>query len=394
MDIDKAALAMHKKNKGKIEIRSKIAIKGRQDLSIAYTPGVAAVSRAIAKNKDAVWDYTIKQNTVAIVTDGSAVLGIGDVGPEAALPVMEGKAMLFKQLAGVDAFPICLATQNADEIISIVKNIAPVFGGINLEDIAAPKCFAVEEQLQDLGIPVMHDDQHATSIVIQAALQNAAKVVGKKIEELHVVISGAGAAGTAAAKMLICMNISKNVCTSVADVIMCDSHGIIHKGRTGLNKYKQEIAGETNKKGRKGALKNAMKGADVFIGLSAPNLVTAEMVKSMNDDSIVFAMANPVPEIMPGVALRAGAAVVGTGRSDFPNQINNVLAFPGVFRGALDAKATMMTKEMFVAAAQALARSMRPTAEKVLPSPLEKKYAREIAKAVEREARSSGVVRK
>ena len=394
MDFDKAALEMHKSKKGKIAVTSKVRILDKKDLSIAYTPGVAAVSKAIAADKRKVWDYTIKQNTVAIVSDGSAVLGIGDVGPEAALPVMEGKAMLFKEMAGVDAFPICLATKDAEEIIRIVKAIAPVFGGINLEDIAAPKCFDIENRLQDLGIPVMHDDQHATAIVIQAALQNAAKVVGKKIEELRVVINGAGAAGLSTAKMLQCMNISKRICTSVRDIVMCDSKGIIDRNRTDLNRYKAEIAENTNKTNRKGALADAVEGADVFIGLSAPNVLTAEMIRSMNDDAIIFAMANPIPEIMPDVALKAGAKIVGTGRSDFPNQINNVLAFPGVFRGALDAGATKITNEMKIAAAHALAKAVNPRPDKILPSPLEKQYVKDIAAAVAREARQSGVTRK
>ncbi len=394
MDFDKLALEMHKSKKGKIAVTSKVRILDKKDLSIAYTPGVAAVSKAIAADKSKAWDYTIKQNCVAVVTDGSAVLGIGDVGPEAALPVMEGKAMLFKEMAGVDAFPICLATKDAEEIIRIVKAIAPVFGGINLEDIAAPKCFEIEERLQDLGIPVMHDDQHATAIVIQAALQNAAKVVGKKIEELRVVINGAGAAGLSTAKMLQCMNISKRICTSVNDIVVCDSKGIISRSRTDLNDYKREMASNTNKLNKTGTLADAAEGADVFIGLSAPNVLTAEMVKTMNDDAIIFAMANPVPEIMPDIALKAGAKIVGTGRSDFPNQINNVLAFPGVFRGALDACATRITNEMKIAAAHALAKAVNPRPDKILPSPLEKQYVKDIAAAVAREAKQSGVTRK
>lgn len=393
MDFDKAALNVHRKKKGKIEIRSKIKIRDKRDLSLVYTPGVAAVSKAIAADKKRVWDYTIKQNTVAVVTDGSAVLGIGNVGPEAALPVMEGKAMLFKELAGIDAFPICLDTQDTEDIIKVVRSIAPVFGGINLEDIAAPKCFEIEARLQDLGIPVMHDDQHATSVVVQAALQNACRVVGKKIEELRVVINGAGAAGLSTAKLLQCFNISKSVCTSVSDIIVCDSKGILHRERTDLNSYKQEVANSTNKRERTGGLAEALEGADVFIGLSTGNVMKPEMIKAMNHDPIIFAMANPVPEIMPGLALAAGAAVVGTGRSDFPNQINNVLAFPGIFRGALDAKATRITSEMQVAAAHALAGAVKPKAEKILPHALEKKYVKAMAAAVAKEARAAGVVR-
>jgi malate dehydrogenase (oxaloacetate-decarboxylating) len=393
MDFNKLALEMHKKKKGKIEIAAKMKIKDKKSLSIAYTPGVAAVSRAIAENKERIWDFTIKQNTVAVVTDGTAVLGLGDVGPEAALPVMEGKAMLFKQMANIDAFPICLATKDTQEIIRTIRNIAPVFGAINIEDIAAPKCFEIEASLQDIGIPVMHDDQHATAIVIHAALENAASVVGKKISDLRVVINGAGAAGISTARMLKCMNIESRVCTSAADIILCDSRGIVHRERNDMNPYKAEMVNYTNKANRKGNLVDAMKGADVFIGLSAANLVTAEMIKTMNDDAIIFAMANPVPEVMPDVALKAGAAVVGTGRSDFPNQINNVLVFPGVFRGALDSKATRITNEMKIAAAHSLAKSVRPTAEKILPNPLEKKYVRDIAAAVAKEARRAGVIR-
>ncbi|MBI2173119.1 MAG: NADP-dependent malic enzyme [Candidatus Aenigmarchaeota archaeon] len=386
MDFNKASLDAHREKKGKIEIAPKMHATDMESLSIAYTPGVAAVSRAIAADKSSVWDYTIKQNTIAVVTDGSAVLGLGNIGAEAALPVMEGKCMLFKEMAGVDAFPICLATQDAGEIISIVRNMAPTFGGINLEDIAAPKCFEIEEALQDIGIPVMHDDQHATSIVIQAALQNALKVAGKRIEELNVVINGAGAAGISTAKMLNCINIDASVCTSVADIVMCDSKGIIHNGRRDLNAYKQEIVKFTNKRGLSGGLTEAVKGADVFIGLSVAGALTNEMVKSMADGPIIFAMANPVPEIMPQDALDAGASIVGTGRSDFPNQINNVLAFPGVFRGALDAKATRITDEMKIAAAHALARSVKPAKDKILPHATEKGYVKDIADAVAKAA--------
>ncbi len=382
MDFNKASLDAHREKKGKIEIVPKMRATDRESLSIAYTPGVAAVSRAIAADRKAVWDYTIKQNTIAVVTDGSAVLGLGNVGAEAALPVMEGKCMIFKEMAGVDAFPICLATQDAGEIISIVRNMAPTFGGINLEDIAAPKCFEIEAALQDLGIPVMHDDQHATSIVIQAALQNAAGIVGKRIEELKVVINGAGAAGISTARMLKCINIDNSVCTSVADIIVCDSKGTLHKGRNGMNVYKQDIARYTNRNIVKGGLAEAVKDADVFIGLSAAGALTKEMVKSMADGPIIFAMANPVPEIMPQDALDAGAAIVGTGRSDFPNQINNVLAFPGIFRGALDAKATRITEEMKIAAAHALARAVKPAKDKILPHATDKGYVKDIADAV------------
>ena len=393
MNTDKEALEMHEKNRGKIEITPKMSVTAEM-LSLAYTPGVAAVSKAIAAEKKNAWKYTIKQNTVAVVTDGSAVLGLGNIGPEAALPVMEGKCMLFKELGGVDAFPICLDTQDTEEIIKTIKYISPVFGGINIEDIAAPKCFEIESRLQDLGIPVMHDDQHATAIVIQAALQNAAKVVGKQIEELNVVINGAGAAGISTARMLQCIDIDRNVCTSVKNIIVCDSKGIINRSRTDVNGYKKELAFHTNKKNVTGHLSDALIGADVFIGLSTGNIVTKEMIKRMNSDSIIFAMANPVPEIMPEIAKEAGATIIGTGRSDFPNQINNVLAFPGIFRGALDACATRITNEMKIEASHALAKSVNPTKDKILPSPLDKEYVSAISKAVEKEALNSGVVRK
>lgn len=393
-DFNELALREHKRLKGKIEIKAKMKVTGKESLSVAYTPGVAAVSMEIAKDKKKVWDYTIKQNTVAIVSDGSAVLGLGDVGAEAAIPVMEGKAMLFKELAGVDGFPICVDTKDPDEIVKTVKNIAPVFGGINLEDIAAPKCFQIENQLQDLGIPVMHDDQHATAIVVYAAVFNAAKVAGKKFEELEVVINGAGAAGIATAKMLGCVGMGKGAYRSVYNIVLCDSKGIISTDRKDLNEYKLEIARLSNKKNKKGTLKDAIKDADVFIGLSVANVLTEEMVRSMNKNAIVFAMANPVPEIMPDTAKKAGASVVGTGRSDFPNQINNVLAFPGVFRGALDAKALRITNEMKMAAALALADSIKPTVEKILPLTWEKGYVEKIASAVEKEAKKNNITRK
>ncbi len=393
-DFDELALREHKRLKGKIEIRAKMRVTGKESLSIAYTPGVAAVSMEIARDKQKVWDYTIKQNTVAIVSDGSAVLGLGDVGPEAAMPVMEGKAMLFKELAEVDGFPICLDTKDPAEIIKTVRYIAPVFGGINLEDIAAPKCFQIEEQLQDLGIPVMHDDQHATAIVVYAAILNAAKAAGKKFEGLKVVINGSGASGIATGKMLGCVGMDKSAYRSVYNIVLCDSKGIISSDRKDLNEYKLEIVKVTNKENKRGSLAEAVKDADVFIGLSVGNVLTEEMVRSMNKNAIVFAMANPTPEIMPGIAKKAGAAVVGTGRSDFPNQINNVLAFPGVFRGALDAKAVRITNEMKMAAAQALADSIKPTVEKILPLTWEKGYVEKIALAVAQEATKRCITRK
>src|SRR3989338_1658277 len=394
MGLKEDALALHRKKKGKLAVKAKVPLKTMQDLSLAYTPGVAEVSNEIARNKKAVYDYTMKRNAVAVVTDGSAVLGLGNIGPEAALPVMEGKCILFKELAKIDAFPICLATQDNTEIIKTIRNIAPGFGGINLEDITAPRCFEIEAALQDLGIPVFHDDQHGTAIVIHAALTNAAKAVGKKIEELKVVINGAGAAGISVAKLLTCFEISEHVCTSVKDVIICDSKGIIYEGREMDNRYKEELAKITNKGRVQGTLSDAVKGADVFIGVSKPNTLTKEMVKTMGSNPIIFAMANPVPEIFPDEAMEAGAAIVGTGRSDFPNQINNSLVFPGVFRGALDAKATRIPSERKLAAARALAASVEPTREKILPGALDKNVVKLIAEAVKKEARKGKVVRK
>ncbi|MBI2124570.1 NAD-dependent malic enzyme, partial [Candidatus Pacearchaeota archaeon] len=354
MNLGEESLKLHEKHKGKLATKSKTAVNTKQDLSLVYTPGVAEVCRAIAANPDNIYRYTMKLNSVAVVSDGSAVLGLGNIGAEAAIPVMEGKSILFKELADIDAFPICIKTQDDDEIIKIVKNIAPVFGGINLEDIAAPRCFKIEDALQDIGIPVMHDDQHGTAAVVLAALINAAKVVGKKIEELKIVINGAGAAGTAVTKILLCVGIDRKVCTSVKEIVLCDSKGIIYDGRGDLNEFKRQMAKITNSKKRKGALKDALHGADVFIGVSKGNLLTAEDLKVMNKDAIVFAMANPNPEIMPDEAKKV-AAIVGTGRSDFPNQINNSLGFPGIFRGTLDSKAIKINNEMKIAAAKAIA---------------------------------------
>ncbi|MBI5176540.1 NADP-dependent malic enzyme [Candidatus Micrarchaeota archaeon] len=394
MDIYEQSARMHLEKKGKLEVRPKVPLATRQDLSLAYTPGVAEPSRRIAEDKPLVFDYTIKGNCVAVVSDGSAVLGLGNIGADAAIPVMEGKAALFKEFAGIDAFPICIRSQDAEEIISVVKNIEPVFGGINLEDIAAPRCFEVEAALQDIGIPVMHDDQHGTAIVVLAAVMNAAKVVGKRMDKLSVVISGSGAAGTAVSKMLLCNGMRPNVCTPVRDVRVADTGGILHSGREGLNPAKEALAKITNRHGKEGTLADAMRGADVFIGLSAANIVSKEMVASMAPGAMVFAMANPTPEISYEDAKAAGAAVVGTGRSDFPNQINNVLAFPGVFRGALDAKATRITDGMKLAAAYALAGCVTPTAEAVLPSPLDRSVVPKVADAVRLKAIGEGVVRK
>jgi malate dehydrogenase (oxaloacetate-decarboxylating) len=389
------ALALHARHKGKLGIRSKVPLRTRQDLARAYTPGVAQVCREIAKNPDLAYRYTLKSNTIAIVTDGSAVLGLGNIGGYAAIPVMEGKAILFKEFAGVDAFPICFENYETD-FTDQVKNIAPVFGGINLEDIAAPKCFEVEDALQDIGIPVMHDDQHGTAVVVLAALLNACRATGRKFTDLNIVICGAGAAGFAITRLLKCIGYNPNVCTKVNEIIVCDTKGTIFRGREGLykNKYKFIIAEETNRPALAGTLADAMIGADVFIGVSGPNVVNEEMIRSMAKKPIVFAMANPVPEIMPDIAQRAGAAVVGTGRSDFPNQINNVLAFPGIFRGALDAHATRISDEMKVAAAHAIADYLpKPRHDRILPNILDKGVTKAVAKAVADAAVKSGCSR-
>ena len=392
-DFNKESVALHSRLHGKLAVQSKVALTSTDDLSLAYTPGVAQVCLEIAKDPARVFELTIKRNTVAVVSDGSAILGIGNLGPAAAIPVMEGKAVLFKEFANVDAFPICLDTQEPDEIVNIVQAIAPVFGGINLEDISAPRCFEVEERLQDLGIPVFHDDQHGTAIVVLAALLNALKVTGKDLASCTVVFSGSGASAIACARLIRNCG-ATGLMPMVGDLILCDSKGIVHKHRTDLNAYKRELAEVTNRTGRKGLLHDALRGADVFVGLSQPNIVTPAMVKTMNPQPIVFAMANPVPEIMPDVAREAGAVVVGTGRSDFPNQINNVLAFPGVFRGALDACATVINDAMKVTAAQALADAvLEPTPERILPNPLDKDIAYKVADAVAAAARRTGVCR-
>jgi len=392
-ELDKESVALHAELHGKLEVRSKVGLNTRKDLSLAYTPGVAQVCQEIAAKPARVFELTLKHNTVAVVSDGSAILGIGNLGPEAAIPVMEGKAVLFKEFAGVDAFPICLATQDVDEIVKAVRMIAPVFGGINLEDISAPRCFDVEARLQDLGIPVFHDDQHGTAIVVLAALLNALKVANKKLNECTIVFNGSGASAIACARLILSYG-ELGKAPKPGDVIMCDSKGIVHRDRDDLNAYKHELAQRTNKNNLKGSLTDALKGADIFIGLSQGNTVTAEMVLGMRRHPIILAMANPIPEIMPDIALEAGAMVVGTGRSDFPNQINNVLAFPGVFRGALDAGATVVNEDMKVAAAEALAAYViEPTPERILPDPLDKQVALRIGQAVARAARESGVCR-
>ena len=394
-NIYREALQLHEQHRGKLEIHSKVLLENRRDLSRAYTPGVAEVCRVIQRDRNLAYRYTLKGNSVAIVTDGSAVLGLGNIGPYAAIPVMEGKAVLFKKFANIDAFPLCFESSRVD-FVEEIRNIAPVFGGINLEDIAAPRCFEVEEALQDIGIPVMHDDQHGTAIVVLAALLNACRVTGKLFEDLQIVICGAGAAGYAIVRLLGCIGYDPHACQKVRDIIVCDTKGIIHRQREGLytNKYKFILADETNHGGKTGTLPDAVEGADVLIGVSAPDIFTQKMIRSMNDDPIVFAMANPVPEIMPNLAKEAGAAVVGTGRSDFPNQINNALAFPGVFRGALDVFATGMSEEMKIAAAHALADYVpKPHREHIVPAVLDREVTRQVAAAVKEAAIASGRAR-
>ncbi len=390
------SLELHEKYKGKIEIHSKVPIKNRRDLSLAYTPGVGAVCKEIYRDKNLAYRYTLKGNTIAIVSDGSRVLSLGNIGGYAAIPVMEGKALLFKKLAGIDAFPICFESYHT-EFVDEVKNIAPVFGGIALEDIAAPKCFELEDALQGIGIPVMHDDQHGTAVVVLAALLNACRVTRKRFEDLNIVVCGAGAAGFAITRMLRCIGYDPNLCSSVNDIIVCDTKGIIHRHRDGLyaNKYKFIIAEETNKAGRTGNLTEALDGADVCIGVSVPAIITLPMIRSMNKDAVVFALAHPMPEILPHDARLAGAAIVGTGRNDYPNQINYALAFPGIFRGALDVCATRISDEMKVAAAHALADFIkRPQKDRILPQILNRRVVKAVAHAVSAAAVASGCARK
>ena len=388
MDVNERALELHRQLKGKIEVVSRKPIQTREDLSLMYTPGVAEPCRVIEQNYEESFRLTRRGNLVAVVTDGSAVLGLGDIGPAAAMPVMEGKCALFKEFAGVDAFPICVDTQDVDQLVETIYLISKSFGGINLEDIAAPRCFEVERRLKErCDIPVFHDDQHGTAIVVAAALLNAAKLTRKVLGRLKIVINGAGAAGIAIAKLLLSMGFG--------DIIMCDINGILCEGDPGLNPGQEEIARLSNRGHLRGTLADALQGADAFVGVSRPNLVTAEMVSTMRD-GIVFAMANPTPEIMPDQAKRGGAVVVGTGRSDFPNQINNVLVFPGVFQGALTVRAREITEEMKVAAARALAALVpdnRLNPEYILPSPLDKSVAATVAQAVAETARAQGVAR-
>ncbi len=377
------ALKLHEEWNGKIETVSKAAVKSREDLALAYTPGVAEPCKVIAENPEAAYTYTIKSNTVAVVSDGSAVLGLGNIGPLAAMPVMEGKAVLFKEFGGINAFPICLDTQDTEEIIETVVRIAPAFGGINLEDISAPRCFEIEERLKErLSIPVFHDDQHGTAIVVLAGIINALKVTGKKKETAQVVVNGAGSAGIAITRLLLTYGFE--------NITLCDKAGMIYDGMEGLNWMQERMAKVTNKSRRTGSLADALKGADIFVGVSAPGIVTPEMVASMNQDSILFAMANPVPEIMPDLAREAGARVVGTGRSDFPNQVNNVLIFPGIFRGALEGRACAITEEMKLAAAEAIASlvSQEELSDvNILPAAFDPRVADAVSQAVKEHIR-------
>ncbi len=378
MTTNEKALLMHEKWNGKLETVSKTPVKTREDLAIAYTPGVAEPCKVIAQDKEAAYKYTMKANTVAVVSDGSAVLGLGNIGPYAAMPVMEGKAVLFKEFGNVNAVPICLDTQDTEEIIKAVTYLAPGFGGINLEDISAPRCFEIEERLKEiLDIPVFHDDQHGTAIVVLAGVINALKVVGKKKEDSRVVVNGAGSAGVAITKLLLTYGFP--------NIIMCDRVGIVSKDTEGLNWMQKKMTEVTNLNNETGSLADALKGADIFIGVSAPNIVTPKMVASMNRDSILFAMANPIPEIMPDVAKAAGARVVGTGRSDFPNQVNNVVAFPGIFKGALEGRATQITEEMKLAAAEAIAGLVpadKLSDDNIMPEAFDPQVAEVVANAV------------
>ena len=397
-DYSTESVDLHRLNKGKVSVECKVPLLSRDDLSRAYTPGVARPCEMIRDNPDESFDLTMRGNSVCVLTDGTAVLGLGNIGPAAAMPVMEGKACLFKSFGDIDAVPLCVDVPEGDagtqRLIEIAKAIAPSYAGINLEDIAAPRCFAVEDALQDIGIPVMHDDQHGTAIVLLAAMINAMKVVGKSFSDARVVINGAGAAGTAIAELLRCVDHEADVCVSVKEVIMCDSKGIISPDRTDLNEEKKQLLRFTNRPGISGSVKDAIKSADVFVGVSVGNLLDEDDIRTMNDDAIIFAMSNPTPEITPDEARRGGAKVIGTGRSDFPNQVNNVLAFPGIFRGAIDARATRISSRMKLAAAHALADAVgEPSPERVIPDPLDKSIADQVAAAVRHAAEESNCAR-
>lgn len=389
MNVNEESLKMHEEYRGKLEVVGKVHVNDKHDLSVAYTPGVAQPCLEIAKDMNKIYDYTMKGNTVAIVTNGTAVLGLGDIGAGAGLPVMEGKALLFKEFGGVDGFPICIDSKNPDDIVRTVKLIAPVFGGINLEDIKAPECFYIEEKLKkELDIPVFHDDQHGTAVIVLAGIYNALKITGKKLEEVKVVINGAGAAGIAITKLLLKAGIKH--------IILVDRSGAIVEGDSRLNESKIEISKVTNRNMEKGSLKDIIKGKDIFVGVSAPNVVTKEMVESMNKDSIIFALSNPVPEIMPDIAKEGGARVIATGRSDFPNQINNVLVFPGIFKGALAVRAREINDEMKLAAARAVADLISPEElkeEYIIPDAFDKRVCDAVAEQVKKIARDMGVAR-
>ncbi|MEM7306834.1 MAG: NADP-dependent malic enzyme [Planctomycetota bacterium] len=390
-DLFERSLARHRETRGKIEVRSRMRLESTEDLSLAYTPGVARPCEEIAEHPGAAWDLTWKGRVVAVVSDGSAVLGLGDIGPAASLPVMEGKAALFREFAGVDAVPVVLDAREPDEIVAIVRAIAPTYGGINLEDISAPRCFEIEERLQDVGVPVLHDDQHGTAIVLLAAVINASRVLGRPLASMSVVINGAGAAGRAIARLLTCVD-SNERCVPVGRLRICDSKGIVAPGRANNDATKEELAALTNSEGETGDLRQALRGADVFIGVSRGDLLKAADIETMAPNPIVLAMANPVPEILPDEARAGGAAIVGTGRSDFPNQVNNVLAFPGLFRGALEARARCFTDRMKFAAVDAIVESVgEPTPGRILPAAFDRSVAVAVAHAVKEAAESGDV---